>query len=102
MIVSVANKRLYIFPNKINTIKHRGLEIHNGVAVTDFTYSGLTGKVQFYTSSFSPFEITYSEVEGACVTLSSDQLDCYALSLNRLRRQLPPGGSLTSFFLLPI
>ena len=41
-------------------------------------------------------------VEGACVTFSSDQIDCYALSLSRLRRQLPPGGSLTLSFLLPI
>ena len=33
-------------------------------------------------------------VEGACVTLGLYQLSCYALSLSRLRRQLPPGGSL--------
>ena len=33
-------------------------------------------------------------VEGACVTLGLDKSDCIALSLSRLRRQLPPGGSL--------
>ena len=34
-------------------------------------------------------------VEGACGTLSSRALYCNALSLSRLRRQLPPGGSLS-------
>ena len=33
-------------------------------------------------------------VEGARVTLSLDIIHCNALSLSRLRRQLPPGGSL--------
>ena len=33
-------------------------------------------------------------VEGACVTLGLDKSYCIALSLSRLRRQLPPGGSL--------
>ena len=33
-------------------------------------------------------------VEGACVTLELDELHCNALSLTRLRRELPPGGSL--------
>ena len=33
-------------------------------------------------------------VEGACVTLGLRELYCNALSLSRLRRQLPPGGSL--------
>ena len=33
-------------------------------------------------------------VEGARVTLNLDILRCNALSLSRLRRQLPPGGSL--------
>ena len=33
-------------------------------------------------------------VEGACVTLGLNKSYCIALSLSRLRRQLPPGGSL--------
>ena len=33
-------------------------------------------------------------VEGARVTFSLHGFYCYALSLSRLRRQLPPGGSL--------
>ena len=41
-------------------------------------------------------------VEGACVTWGSAYLHCHALSLSRLRRQLPPGGSLPSPLLLPI
>ena len=36
-------------------------------------------------------------VEGARVTLSLYILHCNALSLSRLRRQLPPGGSLIEF-----
>ena len=32
--------------------------------------------------------------EGACVALGLDKSYCIALSLSRLRRQLPPGGSL--------
>ena len=52
---------------KVSFTVGKGLNIasvtHNGAEVTDFTYSGLTGKVQFYTSSFSPFTVTYSQVE---------------------------------------
>ena len=32
--------------------------------------------------------------ERVCVTLGLDKYYCIALSLSRLRRQLPPGGSL--------
>ena len=53
---------------KVSFMVGKGLNIagvtHNGAAVTDFTYSGLTGEVQFYTSSFSPFTVTYSQIEG--------------------------------------
>ena len=35
-----------------------------------------------------------SVTEGARVTLSLSEFYCNALSLSRLRRQLPPGGSL--------
>ena len=35
-----------------------------------------------------------SVTEGACVTLGLYQSHCCALSLTRLRRELPPGGSL--------
>ena len=52
---------------KVSFTVGKGLNItsvkHNGAEVTDFTYSGLTGKVQFYTSSFSPFTVTYTQVE---------------------------------------
>ena len=34
-------------------------------------------------------------VEGARVTFSLREFYCHALSLSRLRRQLPPGGSLS-------
>ena len=34
-------------------------------------------------------------VEGACVTFSLREFYCHALSPSRLRRQLPPGGSLS-------
>ena len=37
---------------------------------------------------------TRSVTEGACVTLDLYELHCNALSLTRLRRELPPGGSL--------
>ena len=53
---------------KVSFTVGKGLNItsikHNGDEVTDFTYSSLTGKVEFYTSSFSPFTVTYSQVEG--------------------------------------
>ena len=39
-------------------------------------------------------EGTALAVEGACVTLGLYQSHCNALSLSRLWRQLPPGGSL--------
>ena len=35
-----------------------------------------------------------SVTEGACVTLALNRFYCNALSLTRLRRELPPGGSL--------
>ena len=41
-------------------------------------------------------------VEGACVTLGLDKSYCIALSLSRLRRQLPPGGSLKTRAILGV
>ena len=38
---------------------------------------------------------TRSVTEGACVVLDLVELYHYALSLTRLRRELPPGGSLS-------
>ena len=40
---------------------------------------------------------TRSVTEGACATLNLCKFECNALSLSRLRRQLPPGGSLFTF-----
>ena len=45
---------------------------------------------------------TRSVTEGACATLTLYKLYGNEFSLSRLRRQLPPGGSLPSLLLLPI
>ena len=40
---------------------------HNGNAITDYTYNAMTGVISFTTTSFSPFEVVYSEIKGAVV-----------------------------------
>ena len=40
---------------------------HNGNAIADYTYNAMTGVISFTTTSFSPFEVVYSEIKGAVV-----------------------------------
>jgi len=45
---------------------------HNGAAITPFDYDPLSGLVTFTTDSFSPFAVTYKEVEGVYVLESGE------------------------------